>query len=137
MAPRVWSFIHFYTGVTISQNSRYYLSLLLLIILKIFFLFLLWIHSAWKGCHGHCVCFITVDQESIILIITFLDFLLHFSGGSDGRESVCNTRAPGTVLGLGDPLEKGMAIHSRMLAWKITWTKAPAGLQSTGFHSQT
>ena len=101
MAPRVWSFIRFYTGVTISQNSRYYLSLLLLIILKIFFLFLLWTHSAWKGCHGHCVCFITVDQESIILIITFPDFLLRFSGGSDGRESVCNTRAPGSILGLG------------------------------------
>ena len=40
-------------------------------------------------------------------------------------------------LGWEDPLEKGMAIHSSMLAWKITRTKEPGGLQSIGFHSQT
>ena len=68
---------------------------------KNIFLFLLWIHSAWKGCLGHCVCFIAVDQESVILIITFLDFLLCFSGGSDSKESVCNMGTPGSTLGLG------------------------------------
>ena len=30
------------------------------------------------------------------------------------------------------PLEKGMAEHSRILAWRIPWTEEPAGLQSTG-----
>ena len=29
-----------------------------------------------------------------------------------------------------DPLEKGMAIHSSILAWRIPWTKEPVGLQS-------
>ena len=29
-------------------------------------------------------------------------------------------------------LEKGMAIHSRILAWKIPWTDKPGGLQSMG-----
>ena len=31
-----------------------------------------------------------------------------------------------------DPLEKGMATHSRILAWKIPQAEEPGGLQSTG-----
>ena len=34
-------------------------------------------------------------------------------------------------LGQEDPLEKGMAIHSSILAWKIPWTEETGGLQST------
>ena len=38
-----------------------------------------------------------------------------------------------------DPLEKGMATHSSILAWRIPWTEEPVGLQSmesqtTGHH---
>ena len=35
-------------------------------------------------------------------------------------------------LGWGDPLEKGMATHSNILAWRILWTEEPGGLQSMG-----
>ena len=35
-------------------------------------------------------------------------------------------------LGREDPLEKGMATHSSILAWRIPWTEEPGGLQSTG-----
>jgi len=35
-------------------------------------------------------------------------------------------------LGRGDPLEKGMAIYSSILAWRIPWTEEPGGLQSMG-----
>ena len=35
-------------------------------------------------------------------------------------------------LGQEDPLEKGMANHSSMLAWRIPWTEEPGGMQSTG-----
>ena len=35
-------------------------------------------------------------------------------------------------LGWEDPLEKGMATHSRILAWGIPWTEEPGGLQSMG-----
>ena len=35
-------------------------------------------------------------------------------------------------LGLEDPQEKGMATHSGILAWTISWTEEPGGLQSTG-----
>ena len=31
-----------------------------------------------------------------------------------------------------DPLEKGMATHSSIPAWKIPWTEEPGGLQSMG-----
>ena len=33
-------------------------------------------------------------------------------------------------LGQEDPLLKGMANHSSILAWRIPWTKEPGGLQS-------
>ena len=35
-------------------------------------------------------------------------------------------------LGREDPLEKEMATHSSILAWKIPWTEDPGRLQSTG-----
>ena len=35
-------------------------------------------------------------------------------------------------LGWEDLLEKGMATHSSILAWEITWTEEPCGLQSMG-----
>ena len=35
-------------------------------------------------------------------------------------------------LGQEDPLQKGIATHSRILVWRIPWTEEPDGLQSTG-----
>ena len=35
-------------------------------------------------------------------------------------------------LGQEDPLEKEIAIHSGILAWRILWTEEPDGLQSMG-----
>ena len=35
-------------------------------------------------------------------------------------------------LGQEDPLEKEMATHSSILAWRISWTEEPGWLQSTG-----
>ena len=35
-------------------------------------------------------------------------------------------------LGQKDPLEKEIATHSSILAWRIPWTEEPGGLQSTG-----
>ena len=40
----------------------------------------------------------------------------------------------GLTPGLGRFLEEGMATHSSTLAWSITWTEEPGGLQSTGSH---
>ena len=43
------------------------------------------------------------------------------------------------VLSLGweDPLEKEMATHSSVLAWRIPWMEEPGGLQSIGSQSRT
>ena len=35
-------------------------------------------------------------------------------------------------LGQEDPLEKEMATHSNIVAWEITWTEQPGGLQAMG-----
>ena len=40
-------------------------------------------------------------------------------------------------LGQEDPLEKEMATHSSVLAWKITWTESLAGYRPWGHMSQT
>ena len=37
-------------------------------------------------------------------------------------------------LGQEDVLEKGMATHSSILAWRIPWTEEPGGLPSMGLH---
>ena len=38
-------------------------------------------------------------------------------------------------LGREDPLEKEMATHASILAWKIPWTEEPGGIQSVGWQS--
>ena len=39
---------------------------------------------------------------------------------------------PVQFLGWEDPLEKEMATHSSVLAWRILWTEKPGRLQSVG-----
>ena len=39
---------------------------------------------------------------------------------------------PGRFLGWEDPLEKGTATRSSILAWRIPWTEESEGLQSVG-----
>ena len=58
-----------------------------------------------------------------------------FPGGSDGKESACNIGDQS--LGQEGPLEKGMAPHSSILAWRFPWTEEPDGLHSMGSLSQT
>ena len=48
--------------------------------------------------------------------------------GSDNKESACRAGD----LSWEDPLEKGVATHSSILAWRIPWTAEPDGLQSMG-----
>ena len=55
-------------------------------------------------------------------------FTQDFPGGSDGKASAYKAED----LGQEDPLEKEMATHSSILAWKILWTEEPGRLQSMG-----
>ena len=45
---------------------------------------------------------------------------------------VKNLPANAGGVGWEDPLEKGMAIHPSILAWKFPWTEEPGRLQSVG-----
>ena len=65
-----------------------------------------------------------------ILILTVP--ILGFPGSSDGKESSCNDGDPGSIPGLEDPLEEGMATHASILAWRISWTEEAGRLQSMG-----
>ena len=52
-----------------------------------------------------------------------------------GENPPANAGDMGSVPGWGDPLEKGMATHSSILAWRIPWTEEPGRLQSMGSQS--
>ena len=61
---------------------------------------------------------------------------LQYSWASLGAQTVKNPPAVWETrirsLGGEDPLEKGMATHSSILAWRIPWTEEPGGLQFMG-----
>ena len=59
--------------------------------------------------------------------------LTHSLTHSDNKTSAYNAGDPVIQsLGREDPLEKEMATHSSILAWKIPWTEEPGRLQSMG-----
>ena len=60
-----------------------------------------------------------------------------FSGGSDGKESTCSAGDPASVPGQENPLEKGMATYSSVLAWRIPGMGEPGGLLSMGSHRES
>ena len=51
-----------------------------------------------------------------------------FPRSSDGKASACNAGDSGSIPGWEDPLEKEMATHSSILAWKIPWKEEPGEL---------
>ena len=53
-----------------------------------------------------------------------------FLGDLDVKESACNAGDLGSISGQEDALEKEMATHSSILAWRIPWTKKPGRLWS-------
>ena len=63
--------------------------------------------------------------------LLFLENSASPPGDSDDRESACNAGDPGS-LGQEDPLEKGTATHSSILAWRIPWKEELSRLQSMG-----
>ena len=58
--------------------------------------------------------------------------LRDFPGGSDGKVSACNMGDPGLIPGWEDLLEKEMATHSSIPAWRIPGMEEPGRLQSMG-----
>ena len=69
----------------------------------------------------------------LFLHLPYYNVVLGFPHSSVSKKSACNAGDLGSIPGLGrSPLEKEMAIHSSILAWKIPWTEEPGGLQSMG-----
>ena len=61
-----------------------------------------------------------------------LSLLLILPGGSVVKNLPAVQEAWVQSLGQEDPLDKGMATQSSILAWRILWTEEPGGLQSLG-----
>ena len=55
-----------------------------------------------------------------------------FPGGSVVKNPPADAGDMDLIPGLEDSLEKGMATHSSILAWRIPWTEEPGRLQSMG-----
>ena len=53
------------------------------------------------------------------------------------RNTPANAEDMGLIPGLGGSLEKEMATHSSIVAWKIPWTEEPGRLQSMESQIQT
>ena len=60
-----------------------------------------------------------------------------FPGGSVVKNPPAVQETQVQSLGWEDPLEEDMATHTRILAWRVSWTEEPAGLQSIGHKSRT
>ena len=71
---------------------------------------------------------------SDLLIPTVGDYR-GFPGGSDGESLPAMQETRVQSLGWEDPLEKGMANHSSILAWRIPWTEEPCRPQSKESHT--
>ena len=56
----------------------------------------------------------------------------NFPGGSDGKEPACIAGDLGLIPRSEDSLEKGLATHSSILAWRIPQAEEPGRLQSIG-----
>ena len=79
-------------------------------------------------------------SESLRICLLILCCKLEAYSGFPGGPLVKRTHLPVQEtsetqtgsLGREDPLEEGMATHSSILAWRITWTEEAGGLQSRG-----
>jgi len=77
-----------------------------------------------------CTACCSLPDHSCLIYFGLFYSCFQPHGGSDGKKSTCNARDQVPPLVREDPLEKGMATHSSLLAWRIPWTEEPSGLQS-------
>ena len=84
-----------------------------------------------------CVLYFCTWCECVLtsLIYMWLSSFLGFPSGSAVKDPPAVQKTQDTwvqSLGREDPLEEKRTTHSSILAWKITWTEEPGGLQSMG-----
>ena len=76
-----------------------------------------------------------VERQNVIYFFQFsesgilakIPSNMGFPGVSDGKQSASNAGDPGLIPGSEDPLEKGMATQSSVLAWRISRTEEAGG----------
>ena len=61
-------------------------------------------------------------SDFCVCVCVCIEVSLGFPDSSFGKESVCNAGDLVRFLGWEDPLEKGKAMHSSILVWRISWT---------------
>ena len=70
--------------------------------------------------------------SEVIIILTFITVLWAYLVAQMVKNLPAIQETNVRPLGRDDPLEKGMATHSSILAWRVPWTEEPNGLQSMG-----
>ena len=89
--------------------------------------------TGWKQGKGR-IYLLGLLELNEIMHIEHLELFLVLSGASLVAQMLKNLPAMQETwvwsLGWEDPLEKGMATHSNILAWRIPWAEEPGGLQS-------
>ena len=73
-----------------------------------------------------------IISKFLLTVGLHLICLLSLICSSLGKESACNAGELGFILGWEGSLEKEMATHSSILAWRIPWTEEPDRPQSMG-----
>ena len=86
------------------------------------------IHS--RGRIQSLVCFLS--QLKFFIYHTSTAVFRCWKSGSVVKNLSAMLETQVRFLGQEDPLEKGMATHSSILAWRISWTEVPGELQSMG-----
>ena len=84
--------------------------------------------ASWRGKKFHVL--FHLEPSSSFLIGHIVN--MGFPSASDVKNLPTTQEAWIWFLGWEDPLEKGMATYSSILAWRIPWTEKPGRLQSTG-----
>ena len=77
-------------------------------------------HKEWDKTEVTNICTFTFSQ---------LNIALSFPGGSEDKRQPAMQETWVRSLGWEDPLEKEMATHSSILAWRIPWTEESMGSQ--------
>ena len=90
------------------------------------------------GCHFLLQgIFPTQGSKLGLLYCRQILYQLSYKGSPMQETKEAMWETPVQFLGREDPLEKGMATHSSILAWRIPWTEESGGLQSMGSQSRT
>ena len=95
--------------------------------------------SYWVGLFGSHICFQSskiicgrrqrpsLEERELLTIVPLKGRLPRWLSG---KESACNAGDTDSIPGWEDPLEKEMATHSSILAWRIPWREEPGRLRT-------